>query len=271
MQKNEYLLAFLLITGMELDFSHAWTSKRLMRVLDCATLPTFGTRSDSETSIIVVPTNDLTKPVINNFLDVENGSVSLWRRRDLLCRVSGVALGTVFSYVPAFADPVKEGTTFQRLTEDFCYEFQPPPDFIGPGQKPLKTHMDEVNFQSSKTLGFQIGITVDPVRISSLTDFGSPEQVAAKVVLAEVNRDGVLEVKLLEDPISGEIQNDNGTSALFYQLSYLSSGKRGNKRYVAKFFVQNQKLLALTAQCNEEDYATVQFPMITAVQSFHVI
>jgi hypothetical protein len=36
--------------------------------------------------------------------------------------------------------------------------------------KPVKTHLDEVNFVSDGAKGYQYGITVDPVRISSLQE-----------------------------------------------------------------------------------------------------
>ena len=158
----------------------------------------------------------------------------------------------------------------RRQPGQFQYEFRPPPGFT-PGQKPLKTHLDEVNFQSSNRKGYQFGITVDPVRIASLKDFGTPQEVAAKVVLAEVNRDGVLDVKLMEDPYSGS--NSSGEDDdLYYQLNYLSSGKRGDKRFVAKFYIHDQKLYALTAQCREADYnAALRQEMRAAVESFRVV
>ena len=59
------------------------------------------------------------------------------------------------------------GTLFKRETRDFAYSFVPPVGFET-SQKPLKTHLDEVSFVSPDTKGYQIGITVDPVRINSL-------------------------------------------------------------------------------------------------------
>ena len=105
---------------------------------------------------------------------------------------------------------------------------------------------------------------MDPVRIESLRQFGTPEEVAAKVVLAEVNRDGVFDVTLMEDPVAGP-------DASYYQLNYQSKGKRGNKRFVAKFFIQKQMLYALTAQCKEDNYATLSKEMLQAAESFRVL
>lgn len=52
--------------------------------------------------------------------------------------------------------------------------------------KPVKTHMDEVQFKKSG--GTEVGITVDPVKIDSLEQFGTPKQVAKRVLDAEVSR-----------------------------------------------------------------------------------
>jgi hypothetical protein len=56
--------------------------------------------------------------------------------------------------------------------------------------------------------------------------FGTPEEVAARVVTAEVNRDGIFEVTLLKDPSQ---EKDPISNLLSYNLEYLSVGKRGNK------------------------------------------
>jgi hypothetical protein len=160
--------------------------------------------------------------------------------------------------------------TFVRRTKEYAYQFTPPPNFT-PGNKPLKTHMDENNFKSSVTSGWQFGITVDPVRLQSMAEFGTPGEVAAKVVTAEVNRDGVFDVKLMDDPI--EQRGDKGSEGTSngLVLDYLSSGKRGDKRFIAKFFVENEKLYVLTAQCKQADYETVKKELLEAVDSFRVL
>ena len=174
-------------------------------------------------------------------------------RRDL----GAVALLTILPN-PAFAAEV-----FTRETDQFAYHFQPPDNFDA-GNKPLRTHLDEINFKSESVAGYQYGITVDPVRIDSLRQFGTPQEVAAKVVLAEVNRDGVFDVTLMADPEAGP--NDS-----FYQLNYQSKGKRGIKRFVAKFYIEKQKLYALTAQCKEDDFAALESEILKAAESFRVL
>lgn len=150
---------------------------------------------------------------------------------------------------------------FVKTTADFSYAISPPPSF-DVTNKPLKTHLEEVNFVSSSTKGYQFGVTVDPVRINSLKEFGTPEEVAARVVVAEVNRDGVFDVTLVNDPVE-----TNGS----YLLNYLSQGKRGDKHFVCKIEVLKNKLYVLTAQAKEENYADVKDELMATVNSFRAV
>lgn len=185
--------------------------------------------------------------------------------------VSATVTGTAVSFPSkSSAEELSTSELFTRKADGekdkfkFGYEFKPPPDCKA-SNKPLKTHVDEINFICTATSGYQYGITVDPVRITSLAEFGTPEEVAAKVVLAELNRDGVFDVKLMEDPIAPK------TGEEYYALNYRSSGKRGIKRYIAKFLIRNQTLYALTAQCKEDDFVKLETEMKQTVDSFHVV
>jgi len=141
------------------------------------------------------------------------------------------------------------------------------PSSMKEGSKPVKTHLDEVNFMSETVKRYQYGITVDPVRISSLKEFGTPEEVAARVVTAEVNRDGIFEVTLLEDPYRAKSSEDDGVDA--YILKYLSVGKRGRKVYTNKIAVTpNGLLYVLTAQCKEDDFPEQEKKIKSTVDSF---
>ena len=175
--------------------------------------------------------------------------------------------------------------------------FDPPPTTRRTG-KPLQTHLEEVQFQDPDKPSYQYGLTIDPVRIESLSAFGTPQEVAAKVVLAELNRDGVTNVKLMQDPIevlssssssSSSLRsttaaaatatatlNDanvatNPTSPPAYLLNYLSQGKRGDKRFVVKLFIDRNMLYTLTAQCKEADFDPLQREIEAAAASFQVL
>ena len=150
---------------------------------------------------------------------------------------------------------------FTRQEKDFGYTVKLPETMSQPSNKPLKTHLDEMNFKNDA--GVNIGITVDPVKISTLRDFGTPPEVAAKVVTAEVNRDGVFQVTLVDDPV--ELSDGS------YLLQYLSKGKRGNKENVCKIFIANQKLYVLTAQAKEEMYIDNKETIQSIVDSFSIL
>jgi hypothetical protein len=112
---------------------------------------------------------------------------------------------------------------------------------------------------------------------------GTPEQIAARVVLAEVNRDGVFDVTLVEDPLvvttvvegdTGVVSRDatpNNTASKYIVLNYLSQGKRGDKHFICKICIQRNKLYVLTAQCKEEEYAMKRKELMNAVDSFKVL
>ena len=98
--------------------------------------------------------------------------------------------------------------------------------------------------------------------------FGTPEEVAARVVTAEVNRDGIFEVKLLEDPYETKPSDGNPQA---YILKYLSTGKRGNKILTNKIVVApNNLLYVLTAQCKEDDFAAQEKEILRTVESFQI-
>jgi len=130
----------------------------------------------------------------------------------------------------------------------FGYTVTPPPTFVS-SNKPLKTHLDEINFSPPDVRGYTLGITVDPVRISSIREFGSPEEVAARVVTAEVNRDGVFEVTLAKDP-----REDASGGVGCYDIEYISDGKRGKKRYVTRIYIKDGFLYVLTVQSKEDEF-----------------
>lgn len=142
-----------------------------------------------------------------------------------------------------------------RQGKDYGYIFHAPSNFRLT-RKPIQTHLDELNWEPLAQDGpveskssITYGITVDPVRINSLTEFGTPEQVAARVVTAELNRDGVLEVTLDR---ASSYTDANGL--LYYVIDYVSDGKRGKKRFLTRTCITNLKLYVVTAQIKEAEY-----------------
>ena len=199
-------------------------------------------------------------------------------RRDF-CRL--LAFTAVATKVPGAAAAAEQNNDSMYVgsvkKSSISYRLELPPTFQE-SKKPVQTHYDELLFSPSsnnkdeealKRASF--GITIDPLRIKSLKEFGTPEEIAARVVTAEVNRDGIFQVTLLKDPYEAP-------DGSFVSLQYLSDGKRGQKVFWTKIFVVPDEgagvapafLCVLTAQMKEQDYETYQDQFQKAVDSFTV-
>lgn len=177
------------------------------------------------------------------------------QRRNLIQQSSAAFASLLLPISPAFA--LDDDTPTQQPSEPyirnssndkfkFSYTVTPPPLFV-PSNKPLKTHLDEINFSPPDIRGYTLGITIDPVRLSTIQEFGTPEEVAARVVTAEINRDGVFTVTMAKDP-------KEDASAGCYDIEYISDGKRGTKRFVTRIYVRDGILYVLTAQSKVAEY-----------------
>lgn len=142
------------------------------------------------------------------------------------------------------------------------------PNPPSPTNKPLQTHLDEVNLPMNTNpyniQKYTYGITVDPIRLTSLRSFGTPNEIAAKIVMAELRRDGVLDVTMGRDPME-----DLNTGA--YDVEYVSDGKRGKKHFVTRTIVDGGKLYVLTVQVKQEDWNLVEEEVWASVASFRVL
>lgn len=171
-------------------------------------------------------------------------------RRKIIGQLSSLVMFPIVgATTPAFASDEEQAYIRTPTPNDkfkFSYTVTPPPSFV-PGNKPLKTHLDEINFSPTDVRGYTLGVTVDPVRISSIKDFGTPEEVAARVVTAEVNRDGVFEVTLAKDPVEDSLSG-------CYDIEYISDGKRGKKRFATRIYIKDGFLYVLTVQSKEAEF-----------------
>jgi len=181
--------------------------------------------------------------------------------------ISSGAISTVFpSLVQAEDDnDSSSSSSFKRVNAKlgFAYEFTPPSSVMTTSNKPLQTHLDEINLPTNRK-GYTYGVTVDPIRIQSLKDFGTPSEVAAKIVMAELRRDGVLDVTLARDA-----REDIGSGA--YDVEYISDGTRGKKHFVTRSIVKDGKLFVLTVQVKEDDWKDVENEVLDAVHSFRAL
>ena len=142
------------------------------------------------------------------------------------------------------------------------------PDDWVPAPKPVKTHLSESILQSP-IKGVSLGVTVDPVKIASLRQFGSAEQVATRVLDTELTRDGVKDVLLRK------VSAEEGEPP-YYLIEYLVESSRGRKVYVCKYCIYQQRLYVLQAQAKQDTFdaandASVRDTLAAAVSSFRVL
>jgi|AntRauTorckE5430_2_1112549.scaffolds.fasta_scaffold37733_1 hypothetical protein len=108
--------------------------------------------------------------------------------------------------------------------------------------------------------GYTYGVTVDPIRLDSLREFG----VAANIVMAELRRDGVMNVTTGRDPVK-----DADTGA--YDVEYISDGSKGRKYFVTRTMVKAGKLRVLTVMCKQDDWKQVEDDVWASVSTFKVL
>ena len=183
-------------------------------------------------------------------------------RREVIASMSSTStvIAANILFAPSLTVANAEDGVFRREGKGYGYVISVPTGFQD-GKKPLQTHLDEVNFKLEGARGYEYGITVDPVRINSLREFGKPEEVAARVVTAEVNRDGIFEVLLSKDPTE-----DGDTGA--YAIDYVSDGKRGKKQFLTRIFISDFKLYVLTVRVKAEEYAEREKEILECVRTF---
>jgi hypothetical protein len=144
----------------------------------------------------------------------------------------------------------------------------------------VKTHDFEVFMKSVNTKGYNAGVTVhgihplyifiytrliyifnlkvDKVKINSIREFTSPEQLGGKVLDVEIKKDAdwyaiePRKTRMLE-------AKEMITPQLSYFLNYQVDSSRGFKHYLVKTAVNDHKLYIFTIQCDENDYNDILF------------
>ncbi|CAM9191479.1 unnamed protein product [Chrysoparadoxa australica] len=125
--------------------------------------------------------------------------------------------------------------------EDGTYSFMFPKDFVS-YRKPLKTHLQEVNYKSQTSKGLEIGVAVDPVRIESLEKFGTPNEVGQKVIAVERSKDGTIEAQL-----NGSSQEKQG-DIMLYTIDYSVENVHYVSHFLAKVAIVRGKLYSCTTK-----------------------
>ena len=249
------LLLFSLLCGKTIAFLSAPNHGQLSRRSSAVTTPNLMMSSKI---------NEVSNEVVQGMNQQESRRSVL--KSTIINSLGGISLSVFPSFVEAAVETEELASSSFRRTNtklNFGYEFITPPSVIKTSNKPLQTHLDEINLPTN-TKGYTYGVTVDPIRIKSLKDFGTPSEVAAKIVMAELKRDGVLDVTLGRDA-----KEDERVGA--YDVEYISDGKRGKKHFVTRSIVRDGKLFVLTVQVKQENWVDLENEVLEAVQTFRVL
>uniref|UniRef100_A0A7S0BSD6 PsbP C-terminal domain-containing protein n=1 Tax=Rhodosorus marinus TaxID=101924 RepID=A0A7S0BSD6_9RHOD len=142
------------------------------------------------------------------------------------------------------------------------YTFKYPPAWTAT-KKQIKTHASEVLVVKDGTSA-QVGLVVDPVKINSLKEFGSPEQVADKVLGVEKKKDGTLSVRTLA---LGSFDRDGLT---YYDIEYEVENTRGMKRYISRLTINDKNLYVFTGQAKIADFSSSEAELRKVLSSLYV-
>ena len=212
-------------------------------------------------------------------------------RRDLLLTSLLVPGALLAPRRAAAADIIVAGPEMQQIAEaGFAYRLTLPQIWEAK-PKPVKTHQHEALFAAPGGGGLKAGITVDPVKIKTLQEFGTPEQVAERIITVEQGRDGVKTVTLRQ------VAADPGPPS-YYTVEYLTESsrcahacldpapgrpppedhhcpaRRGIKVFRCKYCITARGLYVLQAQANADAFdgpdARVRETIRSIVDSFEV-
>eukprot|EP00892_Ulva_mutabilis_P006617 jgi/Ulvmu1/4327/UM002_0050.1 len=102
----------------------------------------------------------------------------------------------------------------------------------------------EVLFSDPEKASTTVGVTVSPVRIASLTAFGSSDDVAAKLLAAEKKKESTISVELLQTETRSLSTGEDA-----YAYEYELNSTRGRKRVLNVVTISQSKLYIVNAQC----------------------
>jgi len=182
-------------------------------------------------------------------------------RRRVLGLVSAFATALVTEPLRSVLAEGDADAIEEYANEKMNYRIEHQADFKK-SNKPVKTHLDEIQFKTGG--GTEVGITVDPVKIGSISEFGTPKQVAKRVLDTEKGRDGVTSAKVLA------YGNDTVDGVAYYTIEYQSSSSRGDKHFISKVTIVDKKLYVLTAVAKKDKFEDDEEALRAAVDSFAV-
>ncbi|EFJ29374.1 hypothetical protein SELMODRAFT_91861 [Selaginella moellendorffii] len=107
-----------------------------------------------------------------------------------------------------------------------------------------------VLFEDPTKKSNSVGVVVSPVRISSLEEFGSPQEVAIKLMEAERKKPSTNAVELVSID-SRRMLIPGGASATVYEIEYKLDSTRGMKRVYSGVTIASRKLFIINVAVAE--------------------
>jgi len=101
-----------------------------------------------------------------------------------------------------------------------------------------------------KGTGVNLGVTILPVRISRVEEYGTVEQVAEKIVQTERAKDGTLRAEMINTE-----SVDLGYGITAYDYDYEVQSTRGTKRILSRVCIRDKQLFVVngTISCGKVD------------------
>ena len=198
-------------------------------------------------------------------LSLGRGWSRLAFRRPALGFVRGLLAAGTISLAPML--PAVAATFTARDSSGITFVY--PDDALGLEVSPklVQTHAAEVFLKSTKVKGLSVGVTVDPVKISNIREFATPQGLAERVVQVEKSKEGVFEANVIS---ASESQVPVSQSTPAYEIEYNIDSSRGKNHYLVKTTVIQSRLYVFTAQCKEEAFPLLKKDLSEIVDSFRV-
>ncbi|KAA8497690.1 PsbP domain-containing protein 2, chloroplastic [Porphyridium purpureum] len=204
--------------------------------------------------------------------DRDVGGMALVSRRLMLkALVAGMAMPALQAAVLpnervlAGEEPDQDGsgTALYKGPISLGYVFEYPVGWTAT-KKVIKTHLSEIQVISKTDSKLYAGLVVDPVKINSVKEFGTPEALGEKVIELERRKDGVSSATLLSS------SQKNAGDLDYYYIEYEVASSRGHKRFLAVATITGKQLYVLTAQCVADAFAQNERTMRAIVDSLRV-
>jgi hypothetical protein len=133
--------------------------------------------------------------------------------------------------------------------------------------KLVKTHDIEIFLKSQSVKNYNAGLTVDRVKVKSVRDFGTVEQLAQRVINVEKAKEGVFEADVVS-------QSEATVSAAegfpVYDLEYKIESSRGRKHFLVKSTIVDNKLYVFTVQMAEDGFGALEKDAHAILNSFKI-